>query len=71
MDKNEQLLPLVKLNGREFLVDMDNREFIDTNDLNNCIDMRSKRGRDMLDEMEGLEWCCFAVYPGRQDGMEV
>ena len=71
MDETTRVLPLVKLQGREFLVDIDNREFIETNDLNKSIHMPSKKGRDMVNEMAGLEWHCFSVYPGKQDGMEV
>ena len=67
---NEQLVPLVKLGNREFLVDLDNREFVDTDDLNHCIDMQSKQGRNMVDEMLGMEWRCFAVYPGKQERPE-
>ena len=71
MNEQAELLPIVKLGGKEFLVDIDNREFIDTNDLNNCINMHSKKGRNMVNEMAGQEWRCFGVYPGKQDGMEV
>ena len=70
MDEDAKLVPLVKLDGQEFLVDIDNRRFIDTNDLNKCINMHSQRGRDMINEMAGMEWRCFSVYPGK-DGMEV
>ena len=69
MDEDTKLLPVVKLDGREFLVDIENREFIDTNDLRDCVSMHSKLGRAMVAAMEGREWNCFVVYPGR--GMEV
>lgn len=65
--ENDQLVPLVKLGTREFLVDVENREFVDTSDLNHCIDMHSKQGRSMVDEMLGMEWRCFAMYPGKQE----
>lgn len=71
MDEKAELLPIVKLGGKEFLVDIDNREFIDTNDLNHCISMHSEKGRDMANGMSDTEWHCFSVYPGKQDGMEV
>lgn len=70
-NENAQLVPLVKLSGKEFLVDIKNREFVDKNDLNRCIDMHSTQGRNMINEMLGIEWRCFAVYPGKQDGTEV
>ena len=71
MVEGTRLLPVVILNGREFLVDIENKRFIETNDLNCYINMHSKRGRDMVNEMAGVEWRCFGVYPGKQDGMEV
>ena len=71
VDENAELVPVVKLDGKEFLVDIYNREFIEVNDLNNCINMHSKKGRDMVNEMAGMEWNCFGVYPGKQDEMEV
>ena len=70
-NEHAQLVPLVELDGKEFLVDIDNREFVDKNDLSCCIDMHSKRGRNMVSEMAGMEWRCFAVYPDRQDELEV
>ena len=71
MDEDKRLVPVAKLQGREFLVDIENREFVDTNDLNNCISMHSRKGRAMVSEMAGREWHCFSVYPGKQDGMAV
>ena len=69
MNENTKLLPVVKLDGREFLVDIESREFIDTGDLSYCISMYSRKGHAMVNAMEGREWNCFAVYP--RDGMEV
>ena len=70
MDENTKLLPVVKLDGREFLVDIENREFIDTTDLSYCIKMHSKQGHAMVNEMTDMEWNCFTVYLGKQ-GMVV
>ena len=71
-EEDSKLVPLVKLQGREFLVDIENRQFIDNDDISRCIDMHSARGRAMVDEMEGTEWRCFTLYPGRHDdGLEV
>ena len=67
-EEDSQLVPLVKLGSREFLVDIENRQFIDNDDVSRCIDMHSARGRAMVDEMEGTEWRCFTLYPGRDDG---
>ena len=67
MNENTKLLPVVKLDGREFLVDIENREFVDTGDLDLCIPMHSKQGHAIVEAMEGREWNCFAIYP--KDGM--
>lgn len=64
---NEKLVPLVKIGNREFFVDIDKREFVDANDTNRCINMHSKQGRRMVDEMIATEWHCFAVYPVQQN----
>lgn len=70
-DKKARLVPVLKLGDREYLVDIEKREFIDTNDLNNCISMHSHQGRVMVNEMASLTRNCLSVYPDRQDGMEV
>ena len=64
---DEKLVPLVKIGNREFFVDLDNREFVDANDTNHCINMHSKQGRNMVNEMIGMEWHSFAVYPVQQN----
>ena len=70
MGANAKLVPLVKVAGREFLVGIDKRQFVDTNDQSHCIDMHSDRGRSMVNEMLGMEWRTYGVYP-RDDGMGV
>ena len=69
MNEHTKLLPVVRLDGKEFLADIENQRFIDTDDLSCCIPMYSKRGHAMVTAMEDREWNCFAVYP--RDGMEV
>ena len=71
MDDDARLLPVVEPVGKEFLVDIENREFIDTSHANGGISMHSPKGRALVNEMAGLEWRCFRVWPGKQDGMEV
>ena len=70
-NENAQLVPLVKLGGKEYLVDIDNRQFIDIEDLNRCINMHSMQGRDMVKEMTDTEWRCYSVYHDKNDGLEV
>jgi hypothetical protein len=67
VDENAQLVPLVNFGNKEFFVDIDNREFVDKNDLNRCINMHSEQGRNMVNEMLGMEWHCFSVYPVQQN----
>jgi hypothetical protein len=71
VDENAQLVPLVKLGNEEFPVDIENRKSVDKNNFNRCIDMHSKQGCNKVNEMAGMEWRRFTVYPGKQDGMEV
>jgi len=71
VNENAQLVPLVELSGQKFLVDIDNRQFVDNNDLNHCIDMHSKKGRELVNEMLGVEWRTFGIYPRDEDGMKV
>ena len=70
-NENAQLVPLVKLGSKEYLVDIDNRQFVDIQNLNHCIDMHSMQGRDMVKEMIGTGWRCYSIYNDKDDGLEV
>ena len=45
MEQDARLLPVVKLYGEEFVVDVDSREFRDVDDPENVVNMHSAEGR--------------------------
>ena len=61
-----RLLPVVEFDNKEFLVDIDNREFKDVNDADSAINMHSQQGRKMIELMQGTEWRRFAVEQGSE-----
>lgn len=65
-----RLLPLIQWDGREFLVDVDGRQFRNVNDAGDFIDMHSPQGRAMVRQMQDVEWRVFAVDCG-QTGLTV
>ena len=69
MNEHTRLLPVLELDGREFLVDIDNHQFINTDDLSHCISMYSKQGDALVNAMQDTEWRSFVVYP--DEGVEV
>ena len=69
MNEHTRLLPVLELDGREFLVDIDNHQFINTDDLSHCISMHSKQGDALVNAMQDTEWRSFVVYP--DEGVEV
>jgi hypothetical protein len=66
-----KLLPLAKITGREFLVDIENRQFRDFDNPDTVIKMHSIEGRELLDQMKGTDWNSRGISPGRRDGLEV
>ena len=62
MEEDAQLLPVIKVNGTEYLVDVDSRLFREFNNPDNSINMHSEKGRNMLREMIGREWDCHGVF---------
>ncbi len=63
-------LPVVEWDGREFLVDVDRRQFRNVNDAGDFIGMHSPQGRAMVRQMQDVEWRVFAVDCG-QTGLTV
>ena len=63
-------LPVVEWDGREFLVDVDRRQFRNVNDASDFIGMHSPQGRAMVRQMQDVEWRVFAVDCG-QTGVTV
>ena len=62
--KEPKLLPVAELNGREFLVDIENRQFRNFNEPSEVIGMHSQKGRKMLGDMQGTEWRCHGLFTG-------
>ena len=71
MNQDTKLLPLIKLYGKEFLVDVERREFRDFDDPDNVVKMHSPVGRQILSEMQGTDWNSMGISTGRQGGLEV
>ncbi len=61
-----RLLPVIHWGGREFLVDVDGRQFRNANDAGDFIDMHSPRGRAIVMQMQDEQWHIFAVDSGGQ-----
>ena len=59
MDENAKLLPLSAVADREFLMDIEKREFRDYDDPYTVI------------KMQGSEWNSLGVSTGKPDGFEV
>jgi len=71
--KNEQeprLLPVVELFGKEFVVDVESRQFRDVDDPGNTVNMHSDEGRKMVEEVAGTEWRVYRVDRGPMKGGE-
>jgi len=64
--KDARLLPVVEWEGREFLVDVDARQFRHVDDTSDFINMHSPQGRAIVRHMQGLDWRVFAVDSGGQ-----
>lgn len=69
--ESARLLPVIQWNGREFLVDVDRRQFRHVNDAGDFIDMHSPQGREIVRQMQDVEWRVFAVDSGGQTGLTV
>ena len=65
------LLPVVEWEGREFLVDVEARQFRNVNDAGDFIDMHSAQGRAMVKQMKGTHWKVHAVDTGGQEDAAV
>jgi len=64
--ENTRLLPVIRWDGREFLVDVGRRQFRNVNDTHDFIGMHSPQGRAMVKQMQDTEWRVFSVDAGGQ-----
>ena len=69
--ESARLLPVIEWDGREFLVDVDSRQFRNVDDTGDFIDMHSPQGRAIVRQMQDAEWHVFAVDSGGQTGLTV
>ena len=60
-DSGVELLPILKVDGIEYLVDVEHRELREFNDPANVINMHSKRGRKIVGESLGQQWHCLGL----------
>ena len=68
MEKNDgrQLLPVARIKGQEFLVDVENRQFRNFNEPDEVIGMHSQQGRQMVKEMQGSDWKSYGLSTGAE-----
>ena len=69
--EESRLLPLAKVNGHEFLVDIENRLFRNFKNSDEVIEMHSQQGRQILKDMQGTEWNCHGLFCGATNKTEV
>lgn len=70
-EKELRLLPIVKLHGIEYLVDIEQREFLEFKNPDNVVNMHSEKGRQIVNEIVGGQWNSFGVDSYPRKGMEV
>ena len=64
INQDIKLLPIIKLNGIEYFVDVARREFRNFRNPDSSVNMHSEEGRCMLKEMTGREWDRFGLSTG-------
>jgi hypothetical protein len=71
MDENTKLLPLAKLYGKEYLIDVENRQFRNFKKSDEVIWMHSEQGRKMIEDIQGSCWESYGVSTGAAGSIEV
>ena len=56
MKEDAQLLPVIRVNGTEFLEDVTRREFRELRNPEHGINMHSEKGKDLLKQMISREY---------------
>ena len=69
--ENGRLLPVAEVNGKEFLVDIENRQFRDFKNGDEVIAMHSEQGKKIVKDMQASEWKCHGLSTGTTDEAEV
>jgi hypothetical protein len=62
VDSEPRLLPVVEVDGHEFLVDVENRQFRNHTNPDEIISMHSEQGRKMVKDMQGSKWNCHGLF---------
>lgn len=70
-EKEPRLLPIVKLHGIDYLVDIEQRKFREFKNPDNVVNMHSEKGRQIVNEIVGGQWDSFGVDSYPQKGIEV
>jgi len=68
------LLPIFKLEGTEYLVDVEHvehGEFREFKNPKNVVNMHSEQGRQIVNEIVGGQWDSFSVYSYPRKEMEI
>ena len=69
--QGSQLLPVVEVDGREFLVDVENRLFRNFTNPDEVIKMHSEQGKKMVKDMQGSDWKSYGLSTGTVKKAEV
>ena len=70
-EKESFLLPIVKVDGIEYIVDVEQREFRQFGNPGNAVNMHSDKGRQIVNEIVGGQWDSYGADSYPQKGMEV
>ena len=71
-EKGSWLLPIVKMvDGTEYIVDVEQREFREFGNPDNAVNMHSDKGRQIFKEIAGSQWDSYGADFRHQKGMEV
>ena len=71
VDNEPRLLPVAEVDGHEFLVDVENRQFRSFTNPNEVIGMHSEQGKKILRDMRGSKWNCHGVFSETSKQAEV
>lgn len=71
MKQEQRLLPMVQLDGTEYLVDVERRQFVVYEAPELVVDMHSEKGKMLVEKMHGMEWRTYALEPATEHLLEV
>lgn len=71
INRDTKLLPIVKFDGTEFIIDIERRQFRDFRKPDDIVAMHSERGRKMVRDMHGNDLRSWGLLTGTIDKTEV